>query len=71
MADRIIRVTHRNSTPGVFGVDCFEPALLERYELVSAKLKVWGVFRGGDSQGNVMDLHEMEPHIFEAIAERQ
>ena len=56
----------------LFGMDCcFDPTLSEKYELVSAMLKVWGVFKGGDNKDTIMDFHEMEPYVFEAIAERQ
>ncbi len=62
----------QNAAFWLFGMECcFDSTLSEKYELVSTMLKVWGVFRGGDSQDSVMALHNMSFEIFEAIAKRE
>ncbi len=62
----------QNVAVWLFEVDCcFDPTLSEKYELVSGMLKVWGIFRGGDDQESVMELHNMEQYVFDAIVDRK
>ncbi|MDR1878127.1 MAG: hypothetical protein LBQ64_01010 [Bacteroidales bacterium] len=57
-----------NTAFWVFGLDCFDIKLSEQYELVSAMLKVWGVYKGGDSADTVKSLHNLSDQNFDIIA---
>jgi len=48
---------------------CFyDETLSQAYELVTAQLKVWDVYLGGDSKGEIMVLHNLTAEQFDAIA---
>lgn len=59
-----------NTAYWVFGLDCFDPKLTERSELVIAMLKIWGVYRGGKDKKAIMEIHNLTEEYFDIIADK-
>jgi hypothetical protein len=59
-----------NTAYWIFGLDCFEPNLSERSELVIAMLKIWGVYRRGKDKKAIMEIHNLTEEYFDIIADK-
>jgi hypothetical protein len=57
-----------NTAFWVFGLDCYDNSLSKKYELVSAMLKIWNVYKGGDSADTVKTLHNLSDQNFDIIS---
>lgn len=60
-----------NTALWYFGMDCFDETRSERWELVACALMTWGLFRGGNSEEEIMNNHNLSPELFNLIADKK
>lgn len=72
---RVVFSTHdisENTAFWVFGMDCFDPELSTKAELVAAMLKIWGVYvHGEESEKELKRIHQLSDEHFAIIAEKR